>query len=639
MTKVPPATKPRPNRSWIGPVADLESHLPAEWWRELFDALYLRTDGDVVENDANTHREIDLLIAATGIEPGDRVLDLCCGQGRHVLELARRGYTDLIGVDRSRYLVRLARRRAARLGRKILFRESDARTFRIRDGLVDCVAVMGNSFGYFADENDDRKVLDSIKRALTSEGKVALDITDGDWMREHFEPRSWEWIDQNHFVCRERSLSADRDRLISREVVVHAERGVIADQFYAERLYSRDRILKLVADAGFKGVEIHDTVEAQSDRGQDLGMMAYRIFLTATAPRKATPKVRARATTNVTVLMGDPRLPDSVKKGGHFNEEDFETVRRLKEALGSLDGFKFEYLDSHPTLIADLRAKRPDLVLNLCDEGFGNDAFKELHIPAILEMLDVPYTGAGPACLSHCYDKALVRAVAAALDIPTPVETYMRPDDQSATIPSVFPALIKPNFGDSSIGIVKEAVIDGPEALLASLARIREMLPGRPVLVQEFLQGREYTVGLVGNPSTGLRSLPILEVDYSRLDAGLPPILGYESKWLPDSPYWTQIGYKETDLDSDSQRVMIQNASILFERLACRDYARFDFRADAEGNLKLLEVNPNPGWCWDGKMNLMAGFADMSYADLLRTILEAALDRYAATRETVSAAA
>ncbi|MBL26869.1 MAG: D-alanine--D-alanine ligase [Rhodospirillaceae bacterium] len=639
MTKAPLVAKPRPNRSWTGPVADLESHLPAEWWRELFDALYLRTDGDVVENDANTQREIDLLIAATGIKPSDRVLDLCCGQGRHVLELARRGYTDLIGVDRSRYLVRLARRRATRLGRKVLFREGDARSFRVRDGLVDCVAVMGNSFGYFADENDDRKVLESIKRSLVSEGQVALDITDGDWMREHFEPRSWEWIDQNHFVCRERSLSADRDRLISREVVVHAERGVIADQFYAERLYSHDRIVGLIEEAGFKGVQLHDTVEAHSDRGQDLGMMAHRIFLTAVAPRKAAPKARTRPITNVTVLLGDPRLPDTVKKGGRFNEEDFETVQRLKEALAEIDGFKFDYLDSHPTLIADLRAKRPDLVLNLCDEGFANDAFKELHIPAILEMLDLPYTGAGPACLSHCYDKALVRAVAAALDIPTPVETYMRSDDQSATIPSVFPALIKPNFGDSSIGIVKEAVIDGPEALLASLTRIREMLPGRPVLVQEFLQGREYTVGLLGNPATGLRSLPILEVDYSRLDPGLPPILGYESKWLPESPYWTQVAYKETDLDGDSQRVMIQNASILFERLGCRDYARFDFRADAEGNLKLLEVNPNPGWCWDGKMNLMAGFAGMSYTDMLRAILEAALDRTATARETASVAA
>src|SRR5215471_21297177 len=70
----------------LGPVSDLERHLPSEWWRTLFNSLYLETDGDVVENDRNTVQEIDLLIRSVGLEPNDRILDLCCGQGRHVLE-------------------------------------------------------------------------------------------------------------------------------------------------------------------------------------------------------------------------------------------------------------------------------------------------------------------------------------------------------------------------------------------------------------------------------------------------------------------------------------------------------------------------------------------------------------------------
>ena len=77
---------------------------------------------------------------------------------------------------------------------------------------------------------------------------------------------------------------------------------------------------------------------------------------------------------------------------------------------------------------------------------------------------------------------------------------------------------------------------------------------------------------------------------------------------------------------------MIDYANILFERLGCRDYARFDFRADAAGEIKLLEVNPNPGWCWDGKLNLMAEMAGLRYSDLLRLILEAAQERIAAQR-------
>jgi hypothetical protein len=99
-------------------------------------------------------------------------------------------------------------------------------------------------------------------------------------------------------------------------------------------------------------------------------------------------------------------------------------------------------------------------VLNFCDEGFNNNAFLEMHVPALLEMLGIPYSGAGPACLGACYNKSLVLAAAEAVDVPVPAETYCNSDDLAATIPSsVFPALIKPNFGDSSIGITRDAVV------------------------------------------------------------------------------------------------------------------------------------------------------------------------------------
>ena len=100
----PKRPKRAPVRSCLGPVADLESHLPAEWWRKLFNALYVKTDGDVVENNENTRREVDFIVAAAAIQPHSHILDLCCGQGRHCLELARRGFKNVMGVDRSRYL-------------------------------------------------------------------------------------------------------------------------------------------------------------------------------------------------------------------------------------------------------------------------------------------------------------------------------------------------------------------------------------------------------------------------------------------------------------------------------------------------------------------------------------------------------
>src|SRR5262249_8552755 len=148
---------------------------------------------------------------------------------RHSLELARRGFRKVLGLDRSRYLVSLARRRARQAGLDVRFKEGDARKFSVPESSIDCVVVMGNSFGYFEREEDDCEVLAAIKRALRSSGRLVLDLMDGDYMRQNFERRSWEWIDENQFVCRERSLSADRARMISREVVVHAEKGVIAD--------------------------------------------------------------------------------------------------------------------------------------------------------------------------------------------------------------------------------------------------------------------------------------------------------------------------------------------------------------------------------------------------------------------------
>ncbi len=619
----------------LGPLSDLERHLPSDWWSSLFNALYLRTDGDVVENDENTKRDIDMMISAAGLVPDDRILDLCCGQGRHCLELAERGFRYVTGIDRSRYLIRLARRRAAQLGDPIAFHEGDARRFRAPESAFDCVAMMGNSFGYFDDAEDDMRVLAKIRRVLRSRGTLIMDLTDGDWMRQNYERRSWEWIDQNQLVCRERSLSGDGSRLISREVVVDAEKGVIADQFYAERLYAREAIQELLERAGFSDLRFHGEPATASERNQDLGMMARRCFLTSSAPPKAVPARRnGTPRAEVTVLLGDPRLPDSVKLGGQFNQEDMVTIERLRSALDELSDFRFSYLDNHAALLSELRKNPPAFVLNFCDEGFNNDAFMELHVPSYLEMLGIPYSGAGPACLGLCYDKSLVRAIAAGLDVPVPLETYIHSDDMAATIPSIFPALIKPAQGDSSIGITQQSVVATPAQAVAYLSRLRQLLPGRPALIQEYLTGPEYSLCVIGNPGIGYTILPILEVDYSRLPKDLPPILSYDSKWRPDSVYWTEIAYREAAVDEDRQRALADYSTRLFERLGCRDYARFDFRCDADGEVKLLEVNPNPGWCWDGKVNLMASFAGLRYVELLRLVLEAAQARVLAGGST-----
>jgi D-alanine-D-alanine ligase len=153
----------------------------------------------------------------------------------------------------------------------------------------------------------------------------------------------------------------------------------------------------------------------------------------------------------------------------------------------------------------------------------------------------------------------------------------------------------------------------------------------------EYLQGTEYGVGMVGNTTTGFHFFPIIEVDYAKILArDLPPILGFESKWDPTSPYWTDIGYKAAQLPTSVVASLHARCAVLWERFQCRDYARFDFRCDRgkgdgldglAGEIKLLEVNPNPGWCWDGKFAYMGKLEGLGYPEVLAMILGAAESR------------
>jgi D-alanine-D-alanine ligase len=243
-------------------------------------------------------------------------------------------------------------------------------------------------------------------------------------------------------------------------------------------------------------------------------------------------------------------------------------------------------------------------------------------------MLDVPYSGAPPGCMAVCYDKAVVRLVAEAHGIPVPREAYIDPEDPLDDLPrDLYPALIKPNRADGSLGITADAVVRSPGEARSYLSWLRNELPGAAALMQEYLPGPEYGVGLIGNPGLGLRALPVMEVDFSGLPEGCTPILCYESKALPGTPYWTDIRYRPTRAGEDVTGPMVGWSKLLFERLRCRDYARFDFRAAADGTPHLMEVNPNPAWASDGKLALMAGFAGIGYPEMLGMILDAARRR------------
>ena len=190
----------------LGPVDNLESYVKADWWKEIFNANYLRTDGDVVENIAATQEEVQIFLDILKPATDECILDLCCGQGRHTLEFIKLGYKNMTGIDRSHYLINRARNINKNMGYSAVFKEGDARKLPFPADSFDHVIIAGNSFGYFESINDDVRVLNEVKRVLKPYGKILIDITDGEYMRKNFQTRSWEWIDNQYFVCRERSI-------------------------------------------------------------------------------------------------------------------------------------------------------------------------------------------------------------------------------------------------------------------------------------------------------------------------------------------------------------------------------------------------------------------------------------------------
>ena len=617
-------------RSTLGPVPNLEEYVHPNWWRYIFNSLYLKTDGDVVNDQNITNKELDLSLEALKPSSDDKILDLCCGQGRHSLELARRKFLNVEGLDRSRYLIQKAKTQVRKEGLNVRFREGDARKLPYLPDTFDIVMILGNSFGYFETVQDDFNVLRQVFQVLKPWGRLLIDVSDGEYLREKFQPRSWEWIDKKHFVCRERSLSLDRQRLISREVITHAEKGVIVDQFYAERLYTRESMRELLETAGFSDLTFYGGITSNSLRIQDLGMMERRIIVTATVKKEWTPiKRKLKAAKNVVVIFGDPKKPDPLKPYSVFDDDDFYTIDQLKKALREINGYQFSYLDNHNTLIQDLMKMKgkADFVFNLCDEGYNNNPQNELHVPALLELSEIPYTGSGPQCLAYCYDKSLTRGTAEEMDIPVPKAFFIKPEETTFNVLFSFPVIVKPNFGDSSFGITQRSVTNSIEELVNAISDVREKFGyDKPILVEEFLTGKDLSVGIIGNPPETYNVLPIIEADYSSLPEGFPRICGYESKWIPDSPYWN-IKSIHADLPRDTKQSIIEWCIELFKRFECRDYVRFDWRLDSKGKPRLLEVNPNPGWCWDGHLAKMAKIGGRSYAEMLKAILRAAEQR------------
>lgn len=251
-----------------------------DWWKSLFDEVYLLTDARSVDDAEVTRREIDVVCDLLPLAPEHRILDMCGGQGRHSLELHRRGYNACTVLDYSETLLERGRKRASGNGCTVSFIQGDATRTGLPDNDFDHVMILGNSLGYLPQTTDDLRIMNEARRLLKPGGNLLLDITDGEVVREKFTPNAWHEIEENIVVCRHRELEKNTIRV--REVVLCKERGLIRDQTYAIRTYDSDLLESLVWDAGFSNVTVHRNFSPQKGEG-DYGFMNHRLLLTARA--------------------------------------------------------------------------------------------------------------------------------------------------------------------------------------------------------------------------------------------------------------------------------------------------------------------------------------------------------------------
>jgi len=220
----------------------------AQWYREFFDDLYLRVY-QPLEAPEKVRREVDFIVKALNLPAGAKVLDLCCGQGRHSLELARRGF-QVVGVDLSEALLYAARKRAESEGLSVTFLQCDMREIDFKDEF-DAVINMFTSFGYLESEAEDEKVLGKVAQALKSGGKFLLDVVNRDRLVRDFQGREWHAADEGWLVLEERTFDHLSGRMETRWICV-ARDGVRYERLSSVRLYTASELRTMLERAGLK---------------------------------------------------------------------------------------------------------------------------------------------------------------------------------------------------------------------------------------------------------------------------------------------------------------------------------------------------------------------------------------------------
>ncbi len=333
---------------------------------------------------------------------------------------------------------------------------------------------------------------------------------------------------------------------------------------------------------------------------------------------------------------GKPRRAERLKVGFAFNvkrvrpeptgeqdeEAEYDTPRTLQAIREAIASHGHEVIDLEATsdLPIQLASTPVDLVFNIAEGFKGRN--RESQVPALLELLDIPYTGSDPAALSVSLDKALAKRMVRTHGILTPDYFVLHTGKERLPREVAFPLLVKPVAEGTSKGVTRKSVVQD-EAELREVAREIVTKYRQPALVEEYVRGREFTVGLLGERRP--RVLPPMEIVF--LDASDPtPVYSFEMKqdWHASIRYEVPAALPGRDLDR-----LERAARECFAALGCRDVARLDFRMDAEGRIYFIECNPLPGLApgWSDLV-LIAQAAGIDYRALIGEILSFAIRRH-----------
>ena len=323
---------------------------------------------------------------------------------------------------------------------------------------------------------------------------------------------------------------------------------------------------------------------------------------------KALPKVR-------------DRLTDLSEIGVLEEKED------IARALNSL-GYKttiFNVDGDIVRFVTFLRDEEPDVVFNLC-ESIGNSSIHEMHVGGIYELMDIPYTGSDPLTLGTALSKVRVKEILLYNGLPTPrfqlFKSWMRMslDDRLA-----YPLIVKPSQEDASAGIESESIVTSlPELRKRTRYVVEEF--DQPALVEEYVDGRELNVAILGNRKPTV--FPISEIDMSTLPKRYHRIISYNAKWMKGTEEYEHTkGVCPAPLPSALESTIKDMALRAYQLLGCRDYARIDFRLSKDHKPSILEVNPNPDISDDAGFARSARAYGYKFEELVGKIVECALER------------